>query len=229
MCASPTPRRIEPTGGQVVISMSAGRVCGARPDFTLIQYDVIMEILNVLPDEIYDNHAFCNILERVSVRSYKDAPVPDPLVSALLHAAMSAPSGVNRQPWEFVVVDDRAKLDRLADALPYAKMTANAPLAIAVCGNPARFLDGVDDVLWEQDLSAASENILLAAHALGLGGVWTCLFPHEERMKPVRDILEIPADIMPFCLIPVGYPERSHAPMDKWHPDRVHINSYLPE
>lgn len=185
-----------------------------------------MKISDILPAQIADNRAYSNILDRVSVRIYKDEPVSDELVSALLHAAMSAPSAVNRQPWEFIVVDDRNLLTRLAEALPYAKMVAKAPLAIVVCGNPDRFLDGVDSDLWEQDLSAASENILLAAHALGLGAVWTCLYPHEERIEPVRRILGIDSRIIPFNLIPVGHPEHDHAPMDKWHPDRIHLNRY---
>lgn len=128
-----------------------------------------MELTEKLTDQISGNKAYENILTRVSVRRYLDKPVSDELITAILHAAMAAPSGVNRQPWEFVVVDDSAKLKKLAEALPYAKMTAEAPLAIVVCGNRSRFLDGVDDNLWEQDLSASSENILLAAHALGLG------------------------------------------------------------
>lgn len=164
-----------------------------------------------------------NILNRVSVRRYTGSPVTDEEITAILHAAMSAPSAVNRQPWEFFVVDDPELLKRLADALPYAKMAAQAPLAIVVCGSRERFLEGVDDVLWEQDLSAASENILLAAHAIGLGGVWTCLYPHEERIAPVRAILNIPDRMIPFNLIPVGHPEHDHAPMDKWHPDCIHL------
>lgn len=121
---------------------------------------------------------------------------------------MSAPTGVNKQPWEFIVVDDPELLTKLAEALPYAKMTAQAPVAIVVCGNKDRFLDGVDNVLWEQDLSAASENILLSAHAIGLGGVWTCIYPHEERIVSVKTILNLPDSLIPFNLIPVGYPEK---------------------
>lgn len=167
-----------------------------------------------------------SILGRVSVRRYADNTVTPEQVSAILHAAMSAPSGVNKQPWEFIVVDDRNLLTQLADALPYAKMTAQAPVAILVCGNKDRFLPGVDDVLWEQDLSAASENILLAAHAIGLGGVWTCIYPQEERIIPVRSILNLPANLIPFNLIPIGHLEKDHAPMDKWHPERVHQNRF---
>ena len=183
-----------------------------------------MEITNTIPKEYEDNDAYMNIIRRVSVRRYSDKPVSSEQVSAILHAAMSAPSGVNKQPWEFVVVNDPALLGQLADALPYAKMAAQAPVAIVVCGNKDRFLDGVDDVLWEQDLSAASENILLATHAIGLGGVWTCIYPHEERMSPVKSILSLPDNMIPFNLIPIGHPLTDPAPMDKWHPDRVHQN-----
>lgn len=182
-----------------------------------------MEITNTIPGRFKSNEAYMNILNRVSVRRYTGSPVTDEEITAILHAAMSAPSAVNRQPWEFFVVDDPELLKRLADALPYAKMAAQAPLAIVVCGSRERFLEGVDDVLWEQDLSAASENILLAAHAIGLGGVWTCLYPHEERIAPVRAILNIPDRMIPFNLIPVGHPEHDHAPMDKWHPDCIHL------
>lgn len=177
-------------------------------------------------DPISGNAAYQNILTRTSVRRYVQTPVTDAEKEALLRAAMSAPTGVNRQPWEFVVVDDPKVLQALADALPYAKMAATAPMAIAVCGNRERFLDGEDSTLWEQDLSAASENILLAAHAIGLGGVWTCLYPHADRMAAASRILALPAGVVPFSLIPVGHPLTAQKPMDKWHPDRIHHNKY---
>lgn len=183
-----------------------------------------MKISDRIPEEIASNPAFNNILTRTSVRHYTDEPVSDDEATALLHAAMCAPSGVNKQPWEFIVVDDKALLSQLAEALPYAKMAAHAPLAIVVCGDKERFLPGVDDNLWEQDLSAVSENILLAAHALGLGGVWTCLYPHTDRMDAVRSILNIGEELVPFNLIPVGHPGAAQHPLDKWHPERVHIN-----
>lgn len=184
----------------------------------------MIEITNIIPKEYEDNDAYMNIIRRVSVRRYSDSHVSSEQVSAILHAAMSAPTGVNKQPWEFVVVDDPELLKQFADALPYAKMTAQAPVAIVVCGNKERFLEGIDDVLWEQDLSAASENILLAAHAIGLGGVWTCIYPHEERIAPVKSILNLPDNLIPFNLIPIGHPLTDQAPMDKWHPERVHQN-----
>ncbi len=179
--------------------------------------------ISMLMDE---NPAYRNIMERTSVRRFTSQPVSELQRSALLHAAMSAPSGVNRQPWEFVVIDRTELLRELAEKLPYAKMAANAPLAIVVCGNRDRFLSGDDATLWEQDLSAASENILLAAHALGLGGVWTCLYPHQDRMDTVSCLLSLPPNLVPFNLIPVGHPLTAATPMDKWHPERVHRNTF---
>ena len=177
-------------------------------------------------NEIVSNQTYQDILSRTSVRQFTDRAVSAALAEALLHAAMSAPSGVNRQPWEFVVVTDRDKLERLGAALPYAKMASRAPMAIVVCGNRDRFLEGEDSTLWIQDLSAASENLLLAAHALGLGGVWTCLYPHADRVASASEILNLPDGVIPFNLIPVGYPLKRQAPMDKWHPDRIHYNGY---
>ncbi len=170
------------------------------------------------------NEAYRNIVDRTSVRRFAQKPVDKDLQTAILYAGMSAPSGENRQPWEFVVVDDPAILKELAESLPYAKMAAEAPMAIVVCGNTERFLEGEDSTLWVQDLGAASENILLAAHALGLGGVWTALYPHTDRMTTTRTILNLPEKFIPFNLIPIGYPATHHAPMDKWHPERIHRN-----
>lgn len=168
------------------------------------------------------NPVLANILSRTSIRRYLPDPLTPLQVEALLRAAMSAPSAVNRRPWEFYTVAAPSKLKALADALPYAKMAASAPMAIVVCGNSSRFLEGLDSCLWQQDCSAAAQNILLAAHALGLGAVWTCLFPHEDRMEPVRRILDIPQSVIPFCLIPVGRPLAPHDPLQKWDPSLVH-------
>lgn len=175
---------------------------------------------------ITDNPALSSILSRTSIRQYSDLPIPPAQKQAILAAAMSAPSGVNAQPWEFILIDDPQILAQLADALPYAKMAAKAPMAIITCGNSKKFLPGQDSTLWQQDLAAASENILLAAHALGLGAVWTCLFPHTDRIEAARKILNIPANIIPFNLIPIGHPLATHAPINKWHPERIHHNAY---
>ncbi len=162
------------------------------------------------------------ILGRTSVRNYTDELVSEEEIEELMRAAMSAPTGVNKQPWEFAVVTDRKILDSLADALPYAKMVKHAPVAIIVCGNRERFLDRDDSTLWVQDLSAASENILVAAHILGLGAVWTALYPHADRMESVSRILNLPQEFVPFNVIPVGHPVGTPTPRDKFHEDRIH-------
>ncbi len=185
-----------------------------------------MNITENLENLVADNIAYQNILSRTSIRNFTDQAVSEDLKTALLQAGMAAPSGVNKQPWEFILIDDPKILRQLADSLPYAKMTALAPMAIVVCGNSDRFLDGDDSTLWVQDVSAASENILLAAHAFGLGAVWTCLYPHSDRIEAASRILNLPDSIVPFNLIPVGYPSKTHAPINKWHPDRVHCNIY---
>lgn len=169
-----------------------------------------------------DNAAYRNIVERTSIRRFTDRPVTDDQCEAILRAAMSAPTGVNRQPWEFIVIRNPETLEKLAKGLPYAASVAHAPMAIMVCGNRQRFLDGDDSTLWIQDVSAASENILLAAHSLGLASVWTCIYPHPDREAAVREVIPLSDDFIPFSLIPVGYPATTHAPIDKWHPERIH-------
>lgn len=163
------------------------------------------------------------ILSRTSVRSYDpEKTVSDEQVEILLRAAMSAPTAMNKQPWAFIVVRDKTTLAALAAELPYAKMLPKAQLAIVPCGDSSKFLHGEDDQLWVQDLSAAAENILVAANAIGLGGVWTSVYPHKEREEPVEKILNLPKGIIPLTIIPIGYPGREYSPRDKWNPDVVH-------
>lgn len=162
-----------------------------------------------------------NILQRKSVRSYqKDRPVEKEKVENLLRAGMAAPSGKDRRPWEFIVVDERDLLDSLAAHLPYAKMLTSAPMAIVVCA------DETKSDYWYLDCSAVTENILLAAEAQGLGAVWTATYPYKERMEVVTRFLMTPSQVKSLCVIPVGYPEGVHSPKDKWDESRVHYNKW---
>lgn len=171
--------------------------------------------------------AINDILSRTSVRTYNTSEkISDETVNTILKAAMAAPSGVNKQPWAFVVITERGTLDALAAALPYAKMLAKCNLAIAVCGDSSRFLPDEDSTLWVQDVSAASENILLAANALGLGAVWTSVYPHDERETSVRNILELPDSITPFNIIPIGIPAATQHPRDKFDAEKIHYNRW---
>lgn len=166
------------------------------------------------------------ILTRTSVRTYLDKKVEPEKIDILLKAAMAAPSAVNKQPWAFIVITDRDKLNTLAETLPHAKMLTKAPLAIVACGDLSKGLEGNALNYWVQDVSAASENLLLAAHALGLGAVWTGVYPLMERVNDVSRILELPRHIVPLNVIPVGYPAGETTPKDKWNPENIHYNGW---
>ena len=162
------------------------------------------------------------IMTRSSVRAFLDKPVSDETVELLLKAAMAAPSAKNSQPWAFVVIRSHALLEKLGASLPNAKMTATAPAAVAVCGVLGKALPGEAREYWIQDAAAATENFLLAAHALGLGAVWTGVHPISERIAILRNVLRLPEDVEPFCLIPFGYPAEPGTVKDKWDPAAVH-------
>lgn len=166
------------------------------------------------------------IMTRTSIRAYTDQPVEEEKVEALLRAGMAAPTAVNAQPWHFVAVTDKAKLAELAAANPRAKMLQTATLAIVVCGDMTKALEGKAREFWIQDCSAATENILLAAHALGLGAVWTAVYPMEERVLPVREALKLPQYIVPLCTIVIGYPAENPQPKDKWKAENVSYNEF---
>lgn len=150
-----------------------------------------------------------NIAERKSVRKYLNKSVEEDKIDAMVKAGMAAPSGMDRRPWEFVVVTDREALDSMAAKLPYAKMLTNAPLAIVVCGDTTR------SSYWYLDCSAATQNVLLAAEALGLGAVWTAAYPYEDRIDVVRQNTGLPENIVPLCVIPIGYPDGPQKAKDK--------------
>ena len=161
-----------------------------------------------------------NIAERKSVRKYLNKSVEEDKIDAMVKAGMAAPSGMDRRPWEFVVVTDREALDSMAAKLPYAKMLTNAPLAIVVCGDTTR------SSYWYLDCSAATQNVLLAAEALGLGAVWTAAYPYEDRIDVVRQNTGLPENIVPLCVIPIGYPDGPQKAKDKFDLQRVHRNKY---
>lgn len=172
------------------------------------------------------NPAIENMITRTSVRAYEAKAVEDAKVEQMLRAAMSAPTAINKQPWDFVIVDDPAKLKELADSLPNAKMAAGAPLAIVVCGNMQKAIEGEGRDNWIADASAATENLLLAAHSLGLGAVWTGVYPSAHRVDVIRDVLDLPGYVVPLSFVPIGYPAENPQPKDKWKPENVHRNGW---
>ncbi len=160
------------------------------------------------------------VFARRSIRAYTGQPVSAEDIRSLLEAGMAAPSANNRQPWHFVVVRDRETLRELAEKHPYGKMLAGAAVAIAVCGDPS-----VSD-WWEQDCAAATENILIAAAGLGLGGVWLGCHGREERENAVRGILGVPGRLGVLSLICLGHPAEHKEPRTQYDEARVHRDRF---
>ncbi len=166
-----------------------------------------------------------NIMTRTSIRQYKDQPVEDEKIDIMLKAAMAAPTAVNLQPWHFIVITDKETIGVLSGRQP-----TNAPLLIAVCGDTDKTTmpDGNGKLpdFWIQDVSAATENLLLAAHALGLGAVWTGVYPVMERTAEVANVLNCPKNIVPLALVRVGYPDEAPAPKDKFKQENISYNKF---
>ncbi|MDE6397009.1 MAG: nitroreductase family protein [Muribaculaceae bacterium] len=163
-----------------------------------------------------------NILTRTSIRRFAPVPVSSDTIDILLHAAMAAPSAKNVQPWKFVVVTDRALLKTIGERLPNVgpEKMENAQAAIVVCGEATKFIPEMPDY-WVQDCSAATENLLLAAHACGLGAVWCGIYPDTERVETLRSILGLSDTLVPLNIVPVGVPDAVHNPIDKFNPDNI--------
>ena len=170
-----------------------------------------------------DNSALLKIiLERKSVRHFTVQPVSKSILDTLMRAGMAAPSAKNKQPWAFVAVTDRNTLNMMANGLPSCKMLSQASAAIVVCGDMKKVTNDIDKSYWTQDCSAVTQNILLAAEAMGLGAVWTAAYPYKERTDVVTKALQLPGDILPLNVIPIGYPTGEDLPKDKYKPENIH-------
>lgn len=170
-----------------------------------------------------DSPIIAAILARSSIRSYTGGEVPKQAVETLLRAAMAAPSARNVQPWCFMAVTARDIMEKLADALPNGQMLRSAPLALMVGADTAIAEAGTPGKdYWIQDCAAASQNILLAAEALGLGAVWLGVTPVEDRVENLRRILNLPDTVTPLNMIAVGQPREPGKAKDKFKPERIH-------
>ncbi len=163
------------------------------------------------------------ILTRRSIRIYRDEPLPDLVIYELLRTGMAAPSAGNEQPWHFVVIKDKGTLLRITEIHPYSQMLKEAPVAVLVCGD---LILEKHRGFWVQDCSAATENILIAARAKELGAVWLGIYPRENRVKGLRKLLDIPDNIVPFSLIPIGYPAEDKGREDRFNEDRIHLEKW---
>jgi nitroreductase len=182
---------------------------------------LIMSVSAYAMEKVKGDEMLSVISSRKSVRNFTGAAVSKDDLDKVLRAGMSAPTARNMQPWSFVVVTERGKLDTLAAGLPYAKMLSKAGAAIIVCTEPDKATGQSKDFA-VIDASLAGENILLAVEALGLGAVWTAVYPDADRMKHVRTVLNIPLEVIPLNVIPVGVPTGEDKPKDKYRKEKIH-------
>lgn len=163
------------------------------------------------------------IFSRRSIRQFTEQPVTEEQIETLLRAAMSAPSAANRQPWQFVVINDRSILSAITSFHQYSLMLRQSPIAILVCGDCNRAYERGYLML---DCSAATQNILLAAHALGLGAVWLGIYPREQRITGMRNLLKLPDNIEPIALVAIGHPAEQKPREDRFDQGKIRYNNW---
>lgn len=165
------------------------------------------------------------IHQRKSVRNFTDEAVTKEQLEILVRAGMAAPTAVNCQPWQFVIVDNKEIKDKYAKGNRQESIINKSQALIVVCCD-MNLENDIAKKYWQQDCSAATENILLAAESMGLGALWTGVYPAEDRVKIVSENFGLPETVVPLCVILVGHPDGSDQPKDKYKPERIHWNKY---
>ena len=177
-----------------------------------------------------------NILNRKSVRSYNGDSIPADVMENILRAAMAAPSGRDWRPWSFVVLTDKSQYETIFAGNHNMQKFMESGAIIVVCADtvhmgPTR--DNPDgpavaqvNVLWRDDMGAVTENLLLAVEAYGLGACWTACYPYPDRMDPIKKALQLPATVVPYAVVPIGYHDGTTQPKDKWDESRIHYNRW---
>ena len=177
-----------------------------------------------------------NILNRKSVRSYNGDTIPAAVMENILRAAMSAPTGMDIRPWSFVVLTDKSQYETIFEGNGNMKKFMESGAVVVICADttvtrPSREdPDGpavtMPDPIWRDDMGAATENLLLAVEAYGLGACWTACYPFPNTMAPVRKALELPSTVVPYAVVPIGYPNGETLPKDKWDTTRIHYGRW---
>ena len=165
------------------------------------------------------------IFSRRSIREYENKEVPDEMIQDLLEAAMAAPSAVAKDPWHFIILKERTTLDRMADVLPSGQMLRQATAAFVICGD-IKQANLQHESYMLQDLSAATENILIAANAMGLGTCWLGVHPRPERLEGIIKLFNLPDHIIPMCGIAIGWPKDPPHARTRFNPERVHRDKW---
>jgi nitroreductase len=171
-----------------------------------------------------DNQTINAILGRRSIRKFTEERVSGEVRDLLLECAFAAPSAHGRRPCEFIVIEDRQVLNDLAEAHDSGKMLRQAPLAIAVCAQTAGYPEG--DRAWVEDCAAAMENILIAARALGLEGVWLKVMDRHPRNEKIRPILAVPAQVEIVAIAALGRGAEAKAPHEGADVKKIRFNRW---
>ena len=168
-----------------------------------------------------------SIFTRRSIRNFKDCSVEKEKLIKILKAGMQAPSAGNQQPWEFIILDNKDIITKLKDMSPYSSSIGNAPVSILAVGNKNNMRYPQN---WEQDLGAAVQNMLIQTAEEGLGSVWFGVAPIEDRIKYIKDLLELPENLIPFAVLPIGYPVeglgQENKFVNRYDEKKIHYNKY---
>ncbi len=201
-------------------AMLFGACCDKQEAATVNTADVVMQ----------------NILSRKSVRSYNGEAIPDTVMQNLLRAAMSAPTGMDVRPWSFVVLTDKSQYETIFEGNGNMKKFMESGAIVVVCADTTVTRPTREDPdgpavtrpnpMWRDDVAAATENLLLAVEAYGLGACWTACYPFPNTMAPVKKALGLPAEVVPYAVVPIGYHDGTAQPKDKWAPARIHYGRW---
>lgn len=177
-----------------------------------------------------------NILSRKSVRSYTGDSIPAAVMENLLRAAMAAPTGMDIRPWSFVVLTDKSQYETIFEGNGNMKKFMESGAVVVVCADTTVTRPTREDPdgpavtrpnpMWRDDIAAATENLLLAVESYGLGACWTACYPFPNTMAPVRKALGLPDNVVPYAVVPIGYPATENTPKDKWDPARIHYGRW---
>lgn len=163
------------------------------------------------------------IFNRRSIRKYINKDISEDIIEKIIKAGMAAPSAGNEQPWHFILINDKNILNEIPKFHPYSQMLKEVSCAIVVCGDLS--LEKYEG-FWVQDCSAATQNMLLMAQELGLGSVWLGVYPLEDRTKALKELMDLPENVIPLSILPIGYPAEAKEPVDRFDPSRIHRNRW---
>jgi nitroreductase len=166
---------------------------------------------------------FSSLLKRRSIRKYTDQEIPSGAMDKLLKSAMYAPSAMNNQAWQFIVVNQRKKLDKVLKVIPHAEMLKSAQAAVLICGD-LNLEKNIDYI--QQNCSAATQNLMLCAHGLGLGSCWIAVYPVKETISSLQELFKLPEFVTPISLVSLGYPAENPIAEDRFKTEKVHFNQW---